>query len=131
MTPSKRPATVTPERRRHYRLSSRLDTALRVALVMSHGTEHFAEVVDLSASGTCLRWPANRMAVVDIGQEVELRVQPCTVDESLTVHAAVRWRARDDSDMIRYGFEFQERVDLPGRIAPTLCRLFGRRNGLR
>jgi c-di-GMP-binding flagellar brake protein YcgR len=127
MTPSNRPATVTLERRRHYRLSSRLNTALRVGLVMSHGTEDFAEVVDLSASGTSLRWPAARMVVVDVGQEVELRVQPCTADESLTVHAAVRWRKPDDSDTVRYGLEFQERADL----APSLCRLFDRRHGPR
>jgi len=123
MTPSNRPATVTQEKRRHYRLSSRLETALRVGLVMPHGTEEFAEVVDLSASGTCLRWPASRMAVIDVGQKVELRVQPCAVDESLTVPAAVRWRSYDDSGTVRYGLEFQEPAELPGQFAPSLCRL--------
>jgi hypothetical protein len=129
MTPSSGSATVTAERRRHHRLSSRLDTALSVCLVMANGTEHLAEVVDLSASGIRLRWPAERMAVVDVGQEVELHVQPCTVNEPLAVHAAVRWRDPDDSGKVRYGLEFQERADLPGEVAATLCRLFGRRHG--
>ena len=108
MTASDKPTNVLTEKRRHYRISSRLDTALSVGLVMAHGTETPAEVVDLSASGTCLRWPVERMAVVDVGQDVELRVQPCAVDDSLTVHAAVRWRISDDAGAVRYGFAFQE-----------------------
>jgi len=129
MTPSIKPAKVTMERRRHYRLSSKLDTALSVDLVMAHGTEQPAEVADLSASGTRLRWPAERMAVVDVGQDVELRIRRHAVDESLTIHAAVRWRQTDDAGNIRYGFEFLERADLPGQVAANLCRLLARRNG--
>ena len=129
MTPSTKPAKVTMERRRHYRLSSKLDTALSVDLVMAHGAAQPAEVTDLSASGTRLRCPAERMAVVDVGQDVELRIRRHAVDESLTIHAAVRWRQTDDAGDIRYGVEFLERADRPGQVAANLCRLLARRNG--
>jgi c-di-GMP-binding flagellar brake protein YcgR len=125
--PSNGSPTVKVERRRHYRLSADLDAAMRVALVLAHGTEHPGEVVDLSASGISLRWPIERMVVIDVGQDVELCVQPCMLEESFTAHVAARWREPDDSGNIRYGFEFAPTADHPDEVAAALSRLFDRR----
>ncbi|MGD2063438.1 MAG: PilZ domain-containing protein [Nitrospirota bacterium] len=131
MAPSDRTVAVTRERRRHYRLSSDFDTAMRVGLVLAHGTEHPGEVVNLSASGISVRWPAERMVVVDVGQDVEFNLQPCSFDGAITVHAAVRWRDADDSGKIRYGFEFQDGAGCPDDVGASLSRLFDRRHGPR
>ena len=115
------------ERRRHYRLSADLDTAIRIGLVLAHDTEHPGEVVNLSVGGVSLRWPAERVVVMDVGQDVDLYLQPCTFDGSIAVQAAVRWRDVDDLGAVRYGFEFEDGADPQDNVGATLSRLFDRR----
>jgi c-di-GMP-binding flagellar brake protein YcgR len=126
--PSNGSSTVKVERRRHYRLFSGLDAAMRVGLVLAHGTEHPGEVVDLSASGISLRWPVEHMVILDVGQVVELFVQPLAREDSVAVDVAARWREPEDSGMVRYGFEFQHGCDHPEEVATALSRLFDRRH---
>jgi c-di-GMP-binding flagellar brake protein YcgR len=104
---------------------------VEVRLILAHGTEHPGEVVDLSAGGISLRWPTQRMVVIDEGQDVELHVRPCMHDESLAVQAAFRWRRTDDLGTVRYGFEFQPTAGQPDLVATILPRLFDRRHRVR
>ena len=111
--------------RRYYRIESGLDTFLDVALLLADGTTLAAELVDLSAGGTGLRWPVASTPVLDVGEAVVLRFQPHPTGRPLEVDATVRWMAIDD-DGVRYGFEIGEidRADLD----PRLWSLFNRRS---
>ena len=127
MPPSDKNRTDTAERRRQYRISSGLDGALNIGLVMANGTVHAAVPIDISAGGICLQWPREKLVVLNIGHEAELRIQSRAVDEPLRIRAVVRWMATDADGNVRYGFEFQEVGDLFGQIPPALWGLFNRR----
>jgi len=128
MTPSSHTAIATPDPRRQYRVTSALDGTLAVALVLADGTEHPAEMVDVSAGGTCLRCALEKAMVPDIGQQVVLRVQPFVADTPVTLHATIRWLGADESGNIRCGLEFQDFDQLIDRLSPTLWRPFNTRN---
>jgi len=127
MPPSGENPTDNAERRRHYRISSGLDGALNIGLVMSNNTVNAAVPIDISAGGICLQWSVNNMVVLNIGQEAELRIQQRAVDEPLRIRAVVRWLDTDGAGNVRYGFEFRDAGDLFGRISPALWGLFNRR----
>jgi c-di-GMP-binding flagellar brake protein YcgR len=127
MAPSSKNTSVTADPRRQYRVSSGLDGALAAALVLADGTEHLAELVNVSAGGTCLRWSPGRAVVLNIGQQVKLRIQSCTAERSITVRARVRWLGADDEGNIRYGLEFQDLAEVFDQLSPTLWRLFNAR----
>jgi hypothetical protein len=61
--------------RRHYRVASGLDALLAVALVLEDGRGLPAELVDLNASGACLRWPLATTPVLDLNDTVQLNFQ--------------------------------------------------------
>jgi len=123
MPPSHKNHTVTTELRRHHRISTGLDAAFTIGLVMTNGTVHPAVPVDISVSGLCLRWPADEIRILDVGERVELRIHPCTGDTPVTVHAAVRWTGADVDGNIRYGFEFVHMYEIFEHITPILWRL--------
>ncbi|MGD2063437.1 MAG: PilZ domain-containing protein [Nitrospirota bacterium] len=127
MSPPTKNRTVTTDPRRQYRVSSGLDGTLTVSLVLSDGTEHPAELVNVSAGGTCLRWPSKKVVVLNIGQRVTLRIQSCTADGPVTVRAEVRWLGADDEGNIRYGLEFRNLDEVVNRLSPDLWRLFNAR----
>jgi c-di-GMP-binding flagellar brake protein YcgR len=128
MATSSKTKTATTDPRRQYRLSSGLTGTLAVALVLADGTEHPAELVNVSASGTCLRCAAGEAVVLHIGQRVELHMQSFIADAPVTLHAAVRWLGADDEGNIRYGLEFRDLDQIFGQLSPTLWRLFNARN---
>jgi len=119
--------TVTAERRRQYRISSGLDEALTIGLVMANGTVHAAVPIDISAGGICLQWPLEQMVVLNIGQEAERRIQPRAVDEPLRIPAVVRWMETDADGNLRSDFQFRDAGDRFGPISPALWGLFNRR----
>jgi|GEM_PF-2166562 len=93
--------------RRHYRVASGLDALLTVVLVLEDGPEVPAELVDLSASGACLRWPLATTPVLDLNDTVQLNFQARGGKAPLKIQATVRWMAAE-AESIRYGFEFQD-----------------------
>jgi c-di-GMP-binding flagellar brake protein YcgR len=113
--------------RRESRVSKNLDRALSVSLLLADGTEHPAELVDVSACGTCLRWPPGQLVVLNIGQPVSLRLQGHTSDQPITVDAEVRWLGADDEGNVRYGLEFHDLHEVLHELSPTLWRLFSAR----
>lgn len=127
MAPSSKNTTVTSDPRRQYRVTSGLDGTLDVSLVLADGSEHPAELVDVSAGGTCLRWPTGRAVVLNIGQQVDLRIQPCMADRPVTVQAEVRWLGADDEGNVRYGLQFHNLAEVFDQLSPTLWRLFNAR----
>ena len=119
------PVAIDP--RRQYRISSRLDGTLAVALVLADGTEQPAELVDVSAGGTCLRWSSGKTLELNVGQPVKIRVQACTANTPVTIGAKVRWLGADNEGHIRYGLEFENLDELFVQLSPTLWRLFNAR----
>ena len=113
--------------RRQYRLSSSLDGTLAVAVVLPDGTAHPAELVDVSAGGTCLRWSPKNTVELNVGQPVQLRVQACTADTPVTIRATVRWLGADIEGNHRYGLEFRNLDELFVQLSPTLWRLVNAR----
>jgi len=112
--------------RRNYRIASGLDALLGVDLILADETALAAEILDLSAGGAGLRWPAASTPVLDVGEAVGLRFQPRPFGRPLTVDATVRWMAIDD-DGVRYGFEIGE-IATAADMDPRLWSLFNRRN---
>jgi len=113
--------------RRQYRVFSDLDGTLAVAVVLADGTAHPAELVNMSAGGTCLRWSPEKTMELNVGQPVKLRVQACTANTPVTIRAEVRWLGADDEGNIRYGLEFHNLDELFVQLSPTLWRLFNAR----
>jgi len=122
---------IATDPRRQYRLSSSLDGTLSVAVVLPDGTAHPAELVDVSAGGTCLRWSPERTVELNVGQPVMLRMQACTADTPVTIHATVRWLGADNEGNNRYGLEFRNLDELFVQLSPTLWRLFNARRARR
>jgi len=114
------------DKRRYYRIASGLDGFLEVALVLADGTTLAAEILDLSAGGAGLRWPATSTPILDVGGEVVLRVQPRQGGRPLEVDATVRWMAIDEGG-VRYGFEIGEIDTVASDMDPRLWSLFNRR----
>ncbi|HBB41126.1 MAG: hypothetical protein COW73_07365 [Nitrospirae bacterium CG18_big_fil_WC_8_21_14_2_50_70_55] len=114
--------------RRPYRICRDLDLQLEVTLVCADSTSVVAEIVDLSARGTGLRWPAAAPPQLDLGEEVVLRFQPRPAGRPLELHATVRWRAVG-AEGVRYGFEFG--AFPTAAIDPRLWTLFNRRRTAR
>jgi len=112
--------------RRHYRVASGLDALFEVALILADGTTLAAEILDLSAGGTGLRWPAASTPILDVGEAVVLRFQPHPTGRALEVSATVRWMAIDEGG-VRYGFEIGEIDTLAADMDPRLWSLFNRR----
>jgi c-di-GMP-binding flagellar brake protein YcgR len=127
MAPSRKDPTITADPRRQYRVASGFEGTLEVSLLLADGAEHPAELVDVSAGGTCLRWPPGRAVVLNIGQRVRLRMQSCTSDRPVTVRAEVRWLGADDDGNIRYGLEFKDLDEIFDQLSPALWRLFNAR----
>ena len=100
---------------------------LAVSLLLSDGSEHPAELVNVSAGGTCLRWSSTTAVVLNIGQTVRLRIQPCMADRPVTVRAEVRWLGADDEGQIRYGLQFRDLNEIFDQLSPSLWRLFNAR----
>jgi len=122
-----RTKTATTDHRRQYRLSSGLDGTLAVALVLADGSERPAELINVSASGTCLRWPSGNAVELHIGQQVKLHMQSFAADAPVTLHATVRWLGADDQGDIRYGLEVRDLDQVFAQLSPTLWRLFSGR----
>jgi len=114
------------DQRRHYRVASGLDALLTVALALEGGREVPAKLVDLSASGACLRWPLATTPVLDLSDTVQLNFQARGGKAPLKIQATVRWMAAE-AESIRYGFEFQDARDLAATGDATLWALFNRR----
>jgi c-di-GMP-binding flagellar brake protein YcgR len=114
------------DQRRHYRVASGLDALLGVTLGLEGGREIPAELVDLSASGACLRWPLATTPVLDLSDTVQLSFQTRSGKAPLKIQATVRWMAAE-AESIRYGFEFQDASDLAATGDATLWALFNRR----
>jgi len=112
--------------RRYYRIESGLDTFLDVALLLADGTALPAELLDLSAGGVGLRWLATSTPVLDVGEAVVLRVQPCPTGHPMEVGATVCWMAIDEAG-VRYGFEIGEIAAGAADMDPRLWSLFNRR----
>jgi len=125
-----RSSTGGADQRRHYRIASGLDALLAVTLVLADGTTLAAELLDLSAGGTGLRWPAASTPVLDVGEEVTLRFEPCPTGRPLEVDATVRWMAIDETG-VRYGFEIGEIDTVAADMDPCLWGLFNRRRSPR
>jgi len=115
--------SATAERRRHHRISTGLDAAFTIGVVMTNGTVQPAVPVDISVSGLCLQWPPDETVMLDIGERVELRIHPSTADAPITVHADVRWAGADVDGRIRYGLEFVHLYEIFEHITPILWRL--------
>jgi len=113
--------------RRQYRLSSSFDGTLAVAVVLSDGTAHPAELVDVSAGGTCLRCALKNTVELNVGQPVTLHVRACTADTPVAIRATVRWLGADNEGNNRYGLEFQNLDELYVQLSPTLWRLLNAR----
>jgi len=114
------------DQRRHYRVASGLDALLTVALALEDGREIPAKLVDLSASGVCLRWPLATTPVLDLSDTVQLNFQTRSGTAPLKIPAIVRWMGTE-ADSIRYGFEFQDTSDLAATADARLWALFNRR----
>jgi len=112
--------------RRYYRVASGLDAFLEVALILADGTTLAAEILDLSAGGAGLRWPAASTPILDMGEAVVLRIRPRQGGRPLEVEATVRWMAIDDGG-VRYGFEIGEIDTVAADMDPRLWGLFNRR----
>lgn len=123
MTSSTNKPPVTVERRRHERISTNLEAALRIGLVMENGTVHAAVPMDISTAGVCLRWPPGDATVLNVGQRVTLRMQLATADEWVTVQAVVRWTGVDEDENIRCGMEFEDLFKIFEDVMPTLWEL--------
>ncbi len=112
--------------RRYYRIESGLDTFLEVALLLADGTALTAELLDLSAGGVGLRWPAASTPILDVGEAVVLRIRPRPTGRPMEIGATVRWMAIQD-DHVRYGFEMEEVDTVAAGMDPRLWSLFNRR----
>jgi hypothetical protein len=123
--------TSAAEKRCHYRIASALDSMLDMAIVMGDDRLLPAAIVDLSAGGVCLSWPPENLPVLDVGAEVELRVQSRTTRKPFRLRAEVRWLGADHAGNLRYGFAFQDLRELVGLADPVLWGLFNRRHSRR
>jgi hypothetical protein len=123
MTSSSKKPSVTVERRRHDRISAELEAALSVGLVMEDGTVRTAVPVNISTGGVCLRWSPEDMVALNVGQRVELCIEPVISDAPVTVQATVRWTGVDDDGSIRYGLEFEDLYRIFEDVMPALWRL--------
>jgi c-di-GMP-binding flagellar brake protein YcgR len=123
MTTSDKKNSVTVERRRHARISGDLESAVKVDLVMENGTAHAAVPIDISTGGVALRWSPENALVLQVGQRVELRIQPVTADAPVTVEAVVRWTGIDDDGSVRYGMEFENLFKIFEDVIPALWQL--------
>jgi c-di-GMP-binding flagellar brake protein YcgR len=121
----------TAEQRRQYRISSGFEGILAFALVLADGSEHPAELVDVSAGGACLRWPIKDLVVLDVWQEIRLCAKSSMAKQPIMITAQVRWCGPDDEAHIRYGVEFLDLDDQPDQISPALRWLFNRRRSPR
>ena len=115
------------EQRQQYRVSSGLDGILAVALILGDGVENPAQLVDVSAGGACVRCPVKDLVVLDVGQQIRLRMRSPMAKGPLTVNAQVRWCDADDEGNVRYGVQFLDLEESTDQINPALRWIFNRR----
>jgi c-di-GMP-binding flagellar brake protein YcgR len=123
MTSSNKKDPVAGERRRHNRLSADVAAALTIGLVAEDGSVYAPVPIDISTGGVCLRWPSEDPMVLDVGQRVELRIQPSTTETPVVVQAVVRWTGADDDGSVRYGLEFDDLYKIFEDVIPALWQV--------
>ena len=89
-----------------------------------------AEVVDASAGGAGLSFPADRDPNLDVDEAVTLSFQSLREASEVLAQAIVRTRSEDETT-VRYGFQFSDPSQLFKGLEPFYLKFFNRRRHLR